>query len=244
MAAYTWGNVLQVITVFFWFTALIMLALSSVSIDYPPYEAKVDKIINNPADIAACEAEAQLGNTGCVDDFYTSRAWLTWKWWVLYFTLVWALVETFFVVLYLLFQKRGWTWFLMIPFLVIGFVWLIVVIIQMTVYWVNCEDCSACTNARFEYDFTGEVKQKTDDWWIVHNVALYVLVLCHIALFFFSIATQACLSRAVGGRETGLNPLFTDEDAEIINRANQSVNASINTTPAAAYEWVPPTKSE
>ena len=233
MAAYTWGNALQIVTLFFWFAALIMLALSSVSIDYPPYEAKVDKIVNNPGDITACENEALLGDTSCVTDFYTSRAWKTWQWWVLYFTLVWTLLETFFVVLYLMLQKRGWAWFLMVPFLALGTVWLVTVIIQTTVYWVNCEDYSACTNARFEYDFTGEVKHHVADWWIVHMVAYYVLFLCHIALFFLSIATQACLSRAVNGRETGLDPLFTPEDRKTVDRANSAsqsglINSSVD----------------
>lgn len=244
MAAYTVGNVLQIITLFFWFAALIMLALSSVSIDYPPYEAKVDKIISNPADITACENEAQLGDTSCVTDFYTSRAWKTWQWWVLYFTLAWMLVETFFVVIYLMLQKRGWTWFLLLPFLVIGIVWLIVVIIQTTVYWVDCESYSACTNARFEYDFTGEVDHHVADWWVVHMVAYYVLLLCHIALFFFSISTQACLSRAVGGRETGLDPLFTPGDRAAVDRANSVeqrglIAGSVDSSPASSVDPLP-----
>lgn len=251
MAAYTVGNALQIFTLTVWFPALIMLAVSSLSLDYPAYEVKLEKILNNPAEITACENEAQLGDTSCVPEFYTNRAWKTLVWWVLFFPLVWMLAELFFVVLYLLFQKYGWTWFLMVAFLSLGALVLVLAIIFCTVYWVNCEDYSACTNARFEYDFTGEVKHRVAHFWVVHQVALYVLLLCHIALFFDSIGTQACLSRAVHGRETGLDPLFTPADRAAVDAANSSsdrrslIGSSVDQKPSVlpphvVASWTPP----
>lgn len=227
-AAYNWGNILQVVVLFLWCAGFVLVVFSDVALDYPAYEARVDRIINNPGDVAACQAAADLGDTSCVHDFYIDRAWSTVQWWVLYGPALWWIVETFFIAVYLMFQKYGWTWFLMIPFVGVGMVIFITAAVWGIVMWVNCGHYSACSNARFVYDFTGNVKKDVATYWIVHNVGIYVLVLLHVAWVLASIATQACLSRSVNGRDTGLDPLFTESDAEAINRANDRVESGID----------------
>lgn len=228
MALSTWGRILQVAIVFFWSLALIMLALSSVSLDYPAYEVKLDRILANPADVAACEAEVALGNTGCVKDFYTSRAWKTLQWWVLYFTLPLMLFITIFVVIYLTFE-RGFWFFLMVIFLFIGLVWLIIAIIVQTIYWVNCKDYSACSIARYTYgEAFGVTSSSTDAWWIVHNVACYLLVICTGALFIGSIVAQWCFGRDEyeANRPTGIERLFAKGDTRTVAAYND-IGASL-----------------
>lgn len=238
MAAYTWGNLLQLLAVTVWFCGLLMISLSTPALDYPSHNAKIDYIVNNPGAVTACEAAAIGGNSSCVtDDLYTSRAWKPWEWYVLYFTLPLALVVTFFTVVYLLFQKYGFFWFLAAAFWAGLFIWLLVVVIFTTIYWINCKDYTACSNARFVYadllGFGGEVSHSTANWWIVHLVGHYVLFLSLVALVVATIATQCCLSFAANGRDYGLDPLFTSKDKQRLLEANR-VDAAIDAESAPA----------
>lgn len=240
MAAYTWTNVLQVIVVAFWFAALLMWTVSTPALDYCAYEDDTEKLLTDDAARTACEAEIAMGNTGCIKDFYRSRAWKTWKWYVLYFTVTWVVFETFWIALYLMFQYMGITWFVMAIPLVLGFIWLTVVVIVTAIWWVDCDKYAFCSNAKFVYDWTDTVKQGTAWAWIVHMVALYVMWFAHLAFFIVSIANQACLSRAVAESATFeradfLNPLFKPQDRRRIREANAMtdggalIGASVNT---------------
>lgn len=221
MAAYNWGDALQMATVFAFFLAVIVFFASVASIDYPPYEARTNKLVSDPAAVAACETAAAAGDKGCIKHFYIHRAWGNdFEWWVYHFTEIVILIELFFIVLYLRWQKYGIFWFLMLFVLTLGFIWLAIVIIMTSVYWSKCEDHSACSNALFTYDFTETVEVHVATAWVFMNVALYVILFLHLLLVLFSLLTQACLSRAVGGRETGLNALFTRKDGERVNEEN------------------------
>lgn len=225
---YTIGNILQILTVTFMITGTILVYLASISVDYPAYKQRCNKIIANPGLVTDCENEAALGDVSCVDDFYKAQGWLTLPWWILYFTVAWMLVALIPILIYMITQRHGWTWWLMLPFLILGVVWLVFCIVYCTIYWVNCEDHTFCSKARYNFDFTGEVQKSTDPWWIVFNVGLYVLLLGHFGLFFMSIGTQACLSRAVHGRDSGLHALFTEEDYETVQASNPSVAAPVD----------------
>jgi hypothetical protein len=228
MAAYTWGDIVQQFIVLIWFITLALQLGSAFSLDYPPYSARVDKIVSDPAGVAACQAQVALGNLGCLSEYYTSRAWTTFEWWIYYFTPILMVAGTFFVALYLRWQKYGAFWFIMVIALGLAFVWLIIAIIVTSVYWANCGDHTACSRARYVYSLGVSISVGVADAWIIFCVMLYIQLLCIIALFFVSIATQACLSRAVGGRDTGLDPLFTEEDARAVRKGNESIEAGID----------------
>ena len=220
MAGYTWADLGQMLVVTVWVLAAVLNYALTVSLDNPAYSVKCNKIISNPADVTACDGEAALGQTGCVKDFYRHDAWKTFEWWVYKFTPIVSFIELFAILIYLRWQKYGATWFLMVIVLALGLAWFVFAIIATTIFWIDCKSHDACSNARYNFDFTGDVKQHVANVWIAMCVTLYVIALLHLALFVASIITQACLSRAVGGRETGLNPLFTEEDSAAINRAN------------------------
>ncbi len=245
MAAYTWSNIFQGIVVCFWFAGLLLLTISGPKLNYCSYEDDTEKLLTDDAARTACEAEAAAGDTDCVKDFYKNRGWKTYAWFVLYFTLTWLILETFFMALYLMLQRYGIMWFVLMFFMVLGFIWLTIVIVTTTVYWVDCEKYQFCANAKFVFDFTDEVKQKTAWAWIVHNTAFYLLWLAHIFFFIASIINQALLSRAVA-ESTGferadfLNPLFGKEDRRRIREANaQEVGGSLDGAPRQAPESAP-----
>lgn len=225
MAVYHWTNIGQIIVVLFWFLALLLWTISGPKLDYCAYEDDTEELLTNDAARIACEAEAALGNKGCVKDFYVSRGWKTFEWYVLYFPITIAVLELFFVAMYLMFQHYGITWFLMVIPLALGFVWLTVAIVATAIYWTDCAKHDFCSNAKFAYDFTDTVSQKTAWAWIVHMVALYVMWLAHLGFFVVSIANQAALSRAVAESVTHeradfLNPLFKPNDRKRIREAN------------------------
>ena len=221
---YAIGNVIQIIIMAFFFISLIMLSVSGPALNLPAYELKCKKIIDDPAAVTACENAAALGNNGCVNDYIDEDAWVTWPWFVVYFTITLLIAETFFVMLYLMFQKYGITWFIMVFWMIIVGIWLVIVIIQLIIWWVECGSNDLCPSPKYSFDFTGTVNTGTSAYWIVFNVAVYIIALAHIALFFASIGTQACLSRSVSGREDGLDPLFTKEDKQEIREANRSTS--------------------
>ena len=214
MALNTWARILLAFLALLWILGLTLIALSTPAIDYPAYEARVDKILSNPADIAACEDAAVIdGKTSCVKDFYVSRAYQNFEWFVLYFTLPVLIFFTFPVILYLIFE-RGFWFIVMTLFLALAFVWIIIVIIVTTTYWINCSKHSACSNALYTYDFTGVVKQTTADWWIVHMVGHYLVFFSIIFLFIGGIAAQACFSRSIYDTSpvSGAEVLFSKGD--------------------------------
>lgn len=224
MAAYTWTNLLQVLCVIVWYLALTMHSVAVPAIDYPAYNAKTDFIVNNPGDVAACEADTLLGQTSCVSDLYTSRAWRTFEWYVIYGIMPLAQLVTLITVIYLMFQRYGLLWFVAAAAWVVMAVALVGDIIVTSIYWANCKDHTACANARFVYadmlGFGSNVHQSTASFWIVLMVSTYTMLLCVIALFLSSILTQCCLSFAVDGRELGLDPLLTREDKRRLHEAN------------------------
>lgn len=229
MAIHTYaiGNVVQVITVFFIFIGMILIGVAAPALNYPAYEQKINKIINDPTLITNCQAEAALGDNSCVNKLINTHAWSTWEWFVFYFTLPLLLTALFFTVIYLMYQKYGFTWFIMVFWMVVVGVWLVIIIIQLVVWWMDCKSFEPCSTAKYDFDFTGTVKHATSPYWIVFNVGVYVVTLGGIVLLFASIGTQACLSRAVTGRDDALDPLFTEEDKRAIASANRPISGSI-----------------
>jgi hypothetical protein len=179
-----------VLTVWAFLLGAITLAISSVAINHPAFEPRLD-FYTNSTETSECQDEVLLGHYSCIDDAYKVNRFDWPTWFVLFGILPLGLLAVASLVPVLVWNAERFFWWIMFVCVVTFFVMCCIVCVMLSIWWAHCKNHSFCVMPRYNFDFTGEVSFRgADVWFILHCCGHFLMLVASAGILVTTLWLQ------------------------------------------------------
>jgi hypothetical protein len=225
-----------VIAVWAFLLGAIALAISSVSLNYCALEPRLD-FYTNTTETGDCQDEVLLGHQSCIDDAYRVNRFSGLTWFILHGILPLGLLTVAAMVPMLMWNAERIFWWLMAICVVTFFVASSMVNVMLAIWWANCKSHGFCVQARYYFDFTGEVSFRgADPWWIVHCCGNFLMWIASAAILVSTLYLQYLAGFAAMAMQFSGYSRSPDTDNRLIGDDATAVGDDVDDDGAAATD--------